>query len=362
MNRPSALERLWPLVALAAVLLVVTSIFSQLSPALNRTVITMLINLVVVLGLYVFIGNSGIFSFGHTAFMAVGAYVTGLLTIPVETKRFLFPDLPLLHAHVSPGLAVLIGALSAMVLAALVGVPIARMNPLAASLATFAVLAVVFNVGQNWQDIGGSSGLSEVPIVITQWTALAWAGVALVIAFCYQQSRWGLRLRATREDEVAARSVGVHVGRERFVSLVISAFIVGIGGGVLALNLGFFTPNLFYVGTAFVTLVMLLFGGMTSLSGAVVGTIVISAIQELLKHVEEGVSIGPIRISGLEGIENIVLSALLITIMIWRPLGLTQGREVPWPFRRGTTPSPPMVPQSHATTPGPTAAAADPEP
>jgi branched-chain amino acid transport system permease protein len=92
-----------------------------------------------------------------------------------------------------------------------------------------------------------------------------------------------------------------------------------------------------------------------------VGTIAISAIQEVLKHVEEGVSIGPIRISGLEGIENIVLSVLLITIMIWRPLGLTQGREVPWPFRRGSTPSPPMLPQSDSTPLGGPATAADTE-
>lgn len=349
MDRPSLIERLWPLLALVVVLLLVTAIFSPISPALNRVVITMLINLIVVVGLYVFIGNSGIFSFGHTAFMAIGAYVTGLLTIPVETKEILFPDLPLAHAHVSPGFAIVIGALSASFVACLVGVPIARMNRLAASLATFAVLAVVFNVGQNWQDIGGSSGLSEVPIIVTQWTALAWACLALALAFAYQQSRWGLRLRASREDEVAARSVGVRIARERFVSLVLSAFIVGIGGGVLALNLGFFTPNLFYVGAAFVTLVMLLFGGMTSLAGAVVGTLVISAIQEVLKRIEEGIEIGPVSVTGLQGIQNVVLSLVLIVIMIWRPLGLMQGREIPWPFRRRAMPQPP-VPSRRGTT------------
>jgi branched-chain amino acid transport system permease protein len=215
--------------------------------------------------------------------------------------------------------------------------PIARMNPLAASLATFAVLAIVFNVGQNWQDIGASSGLSEVPIVVTQWTAFAGACFALAVAYWYQQTRWGLRLRASREHEVAAKSVGVRVARERFVAFVLSAFIVGIGGGIFALNLGFFTPNLFYVGAAFVTLVMLLFGGMTSLAGVVAGTLGISALQEVLRRIEEGASLGPVVLPGLQGIQNIVLSLVLIVIMIRRPLGLMAGREFAWPLWRKRT-------------------------
>lgn len=324
---PAFVERIWPLVAVLILLAAVSLLASAVSPELARATTGMLINVVIVVGLYIFIGNSGVPSFGHTAFMAVGAYVGALLATQPANKELLLPGLPhwLITTHMAPVPAILVGGLCAAGLAVVVGVPIARMSPLAASLGTFAVLIVVNNVVNNLQAVGGSSGLSGAPAVVNNPIAYLWAAAAITLAFLYQRSRWCLRLRASREDEPAAQSVGVAIAKERFISLVISAFVCGVGGAVFALNLGFFTPNEFYLSTAFLVLVMLLVGGSTSLAGAVVGVVSIFVVQQALKHVESG--------TGLTGIENVVVAVLLILVMIKRPLGIMGGREISWPLR-----------------------------
>jgi branched-chain amino acid transport system permease protein len=101
---------------------------------------------------------------------------------------------------------------------------------------------------------------------------------------------------------------------------------------VFAQYLGFFTPDVFFINALFVSLVMLLVGGMTSLAGAVVGTITISAVQEILRRVEAGINLGPIHIPGRSGLQELGLAIILVVIMIRRPLGITGGREIHWPF------------------------------
>ena len=325
---PAFVERIWPLIAVLIFLAAVSLLASAVSAELARATTSMLINVIIVVGLYVFIGNSGVPSFGHTAFMAVGAYAGALLAMQPANKELLLPGLPhwLVTTHMAPVPAILVGGLCAAALAGIVGVPIARMSPLAASLGTFAVLIIVNNIVNNLQAVGGSSGLSAAPAVINNPIAYLWAAAAITLAFLYQRTRWCLRLRASREDEPAAQSVGVAIAKERFLSLVLSAFVCGVGGGVFALNLGFFTPNEFYLSAAFLVLVMLLVGGSTSLAGAVVGVVSIFVVQQVLKHVESG--------TGLTGIENVVVAVLLIVVMITRPLGIMGGKEVSWPFSR----------------------------
>jgi branched-chain amino acid transport system permease protein len=332
--------RAWPLVSLLALTAIVGLLTSAGSLSLAQAGTNMLVNVVIVVGLYTFIGNTGLFSFGHTAFLAVGAYVTALLTIPADTKTVVLPGLPhvLQTAHLPALAAVLVGGVAAVALAAVVGAPIVRMAPLPASLATFGVLAIVYNIASNWQAIGGSTGLSEVPQTTTLYVALVWALLAISAAFVYSGTRSCLRVRAAREDEVAARSIGAPVARDRFASLLLSAFIVGVAGGVFAQNLGSFTPEAFFLDAAFVTIVMLLVGGVTSLAGAVIGTLVISAVQELLRRVESGISIGPLDVPGRPGLQSVVLALLLIAVMVKRPLGLMGGKELRWPFGAASGP------------------------
>ena len=177
---------------------------------MQRRVTQALINLVAVVGLYVFVGNSGVLSFGNVAFMAVGAYVSALLTMKAAAKSVFLPDLPAVIAHaewpVFPG--ALAGGAAAALFALLVGLPLMRLSGISASIATFAVLVITYVVLGNWTSVtGGQNSLMGLPLYVGLWTALAWASAAIVIAFIYQETRSALLLRASREDEGGGRGI-----------------------------------------------------------------------------------------------------------------------------------------------------------
>ena len=298
-------EAVWPLAALMALTCTFALAVFWLGPdSLDRVVLTMVINLIVVVGLYTFAGVSGVFSFGHAAFMAVGAYTSAILVIPPETKRYVLPDLPerLATFHVEPFFATLAGGGLAAAFALVLSLPLARLSGLTAGLATFAVLSIVNIVARNWEQVThGTAGVSGIPTTTTIGGALAWALVAMTAAWLFQRSRVGLRLRASREDATAARSIGVAVARERTIAFVLSAFFVGVAGALFGMFIGSFNPDAFFLNITFLMIAMLVIGGTTSLAGAVVGTLVISAISEGLRRLESGVDLGFAQWSGQRG-------------------------------------------------------------
>jgi branched-chain amino acid transport system permease protein len=334
----AAAQRLWEVGALLGLTAALALAAASASPVLERVATTMLINLVVVVGLYVFIGNSGVLSFGHTSFMAIGAYAAALVTIPRVAKEFLLPELPafLARTELAPVIATLAGASLAAGVAAVLAVPLMRMSELAASLATFALLLLVDIVARNWDAVTrGGSGLASVPTWVDVPVALAGALLAVLLAFAYQQTSTAFRLRATREDPVAAQALGVSLWRTRTVAWVLSAFVVGLGGALYAQSAGAFTPDAFSFVATFTTLTMLVAGGTRSLTGAVIGTIAISALLEVLRRAEQGVALGPLSWGERPGLQETGLAVALLLMLMLRPAGLTGGREVPWPFRRG---------------------------
>lgn len=332
-----------PAVAPGALVVAVTYLSALGSASLQRSTLQMLINLVLVVALYIFVGNSGIFSFGHMSFMAVGAYSFALLTIPAETKQLLLPGLPdtLQDAHVGTLVATLVGGAAAALFAVALAVPILRLSGITASLATFAVLIVVNVVVSNWQDVtGGTSGMTGVPLTLEREEALAWGLTAILCAYVFQRSRVGFRLRAAREDEVAARAVGIGVLNERRAAFVLSAFFAGIGGGLYAQFIGSFSPDAFYLGLTFLTIAMLVVGGVRSLAGAVVGTIVISAAAEALHELEGGFTVGPVSVGERAGVRELGLAIIMLGILVLRPNGLTGGREMSWRrYSRSSSPA-----------------------
>jgi branched-chain amino acid transport system permease protein len=316
-----------PLVAALTAGLVVICLLveSYGSDELKTTTITMLINLVMVVGLYTFIGNSGVLSFGHAGFMAVGAYASALLTIPVVTKSVLLPSLPpfLADAAFAPVPAALTAAAVAAVVAVAIGIPIVRLAGIQASIATFSFLAIVQVVLSNWTELTrGQMTMTGVPLSIDVIGPMLWAVVAIAIAFAYRQSRSGFRLRATREDELSARSLGISVGRERFVALLVSAFLVGLSGYLYARLVGSFSPENFYLEVTFITLAMLIIGGRNSLAGAIVGPVAVSVLLELLRRSEDGSTLLTIP----SGSRDVVFGALTLAVLVFRPEGL-MGRR-----------------------------------
>jgi branched-chain amino acid transport system permease protein len=308
------------------------------------TVTNMLVNLVLVVGLYVFAGNSGILSFGHMSFMAIAAYVTALVTIPHAIKETLLPNLPtwLQNAQYSQALAGLAAAAVCGAFAIIIGIPLMRLSGIAAALSMFIVLLIVRVVANNWDSVTrGQEAMVGVPTTTTMTSALVGACVAILIAFIFQESRVGRRLRASREDEVAAKSLGINIIKERRIALLVSAILVGMGGFFFAGLQGTFSPDAFFLIITFNTIAMLVIGGMNSLSGAVIGTVLISALLEGLYRLEDGFSVSGLHVKEHPGLSGLGLAIVMIGILIFRPDGITRGREVfPtrdfvwWPKRR----------------------------
>ncbi len=330
-------RRVWPLIALTAIVLVVAAAFSFAPAVPQRRATQALINLIAVVGLYVFVGNSGVLSFGNVAFMAVGAYVSALLTMKAAAKSVFLPDLPSFIAAAEwPNLpGAVAGGLAAALLALVVGWPLMRLSGISASIATFAVLVVTYVVLGNGTTVtGGQNSLMGLPIYAGLWTTAAWAVIAIAIAFVYQETRSALLLRASREDEAAAAASGVHMVRHRLIAFVISGFLSGIAGVLLAHFLGTVRVETFYLDLTFLIVAMLVIGGVGSLTGAVAGALVIAALTELLRQAEVGIDVGGATIAAPAGLGDAILALIMLLIILFRPKGIAGGREISWPFRR----------------------------
>jgi branched-chain amino acid transport system permease protein len=322
------LKQLPTVAMLAALVILVALVGSTMSPSSRLDFTTGFVDLGIVLGLYLFVGLTGVFSFGHVGFVAIGAYVSGVLAVPLASKEILYQDLPgfLGTTQLDPLAAILVGALAAAAVGAVLAPALGRLSGLSAALATFAMLVIVYVVARNYEPVTrGTKGMLGVPIETTIWTAALWALVILAVVFVFQNSRIGLQLRAAREDEVAATAVGIRIGRLRGVALVLSAFLVGLAGGVYGQQLGSFNPDVFYLDLTFLTLAMLVVGGVNSLSGAVIGALVLSLLSQVLRDVESAV--------GRPGLTEVSFALITILILVLRPSGITGGKELRLPAR-----------------------------
>ena len=331
----AVLELLAPVVLVVAVALFGTLV----STSTQTYVITTLVNVSIVAALYVFIGNSGVLSFGHVSFVAVGAWAAGVLSMPAAEKPAIMPNLAGFLRHTTVGnvgsLAIAAGVGAACAL--IVGLPLMRLSGLAAGIATFGVLEITHNVLRYWEKIGpGLNTFSAVPETTGLGQAAVGALIAVAVAFLYQRSRYGRMLRATREDSAAARAVGVSVYGQRLVAFTLSGALAGLAGG-LYVHLLPVNTEVLYLDLTFITLAMLVIGGATSLWGAVVGAVVVSAVDSFLAEAENGVHLPGGTLDLPSGTRIVVVGTLMALVLIVRPAGLTAGRELPLPraFLRG---------------------------
>lgn len=299
-------------------------------PALQRVVTEALIYVVVVVGLYVFSGNSGVTSFGHVAFMVVAAYVSALLTLSPEKKATLLA-LPafLEHVHWPTMLAAVVACAASGCVALILGPPLMRLRGVAPSMGLFALLVISHVVAQNWKALtGGRQALVGLPLTTTLGAAFGCAALAVCVAAGYQHSRRGALLRCARESEVAAEAIGIDIAGERMVALVLSAVLCGLGGVLFAHFLGTLNPNTFYLDTTFLTLAMLVVGGARSLTGAVTGVILLSFISEIFRALEQGVTLAGRDFEAPSGLQEVLLALIMLIILIFRPEGIFGGREI----------------------------------
>lgn len=329
------MRRLDPLVQLVGpvlVLVVVGVVGTFMDRAREIEFKNALVAVAIVVALYVFVGNSGVLSFGQASFVALGAFAAGVTTVPPDAKFGVLPNVFGLLAHHTIGNAesLLLATGLGAVYAFLVGIPLMRLSGLAAGIATFAVLGITYNILRYWEKVGpGPQTLSTVPETTDLLQATVGAIAVVAIALLYQRSRLGRQLRGAREDPAAAQAAGIDIHRQRLWAFVLSGALSGFAGGLFVHARGTLTTDDVYLDLTFLSLAMLVVGGMASLWGAVLGTLIVSGLDSFLLNAENG-QVG-FTLPG--GTRLVVVGAFMALVLVFLPSGLTRGREFSLPRR-----------------------------
>lgn len=324
-----------PAVLLGAVFVAVTQ--ANLNPYYLRLLDVVGINVILVASLNLTNGFTGVFSLGHVAFMAVGAYTSVLLTLLPARKVLILPDLPTWLQQAQVGLlpAAVVGGVFAALCAVVIGYPVLRLRGHYLAVATLGFLVIVRAVLVNWESVTrGGVGISGIPPHTTTWWTFGFAVVCLYVVWRLMQSAYGRGMLAVREDEEAAASIGVSPARLRLMSFGAGAAFAGIAGALWAHLITVISPNSFWLTETFNLVVMLIVGGMGSTTGAVLGAVLMTLVPEALRALEGGVRIGGLALPALFGLSQLILAAALILTIIARPRGIVGEWEVRWPRLR----------------------------
>ena len=280
-------------------------------------------------------GFTGLFSLGQAGFMAIGAYVTALLIMAPDVKERVFylePIEPWLGALQCPfWVALLVGGILAAVVAFFIGFPVLRLRGDYLAIATLGFAEIIRIIFLNTQTItNGSMGVMSIPPTAN----LAWCfGVAaLMVLFMLRliHSSYGRAFKAIRDDEIAAEAMGITLFKHKMYSFMLSAFIAGVGGGLMASVVSAITPNLFRFTLAYDILLIVVLGGMGSITGTVVAAFVITAAREWLRWLDAGFSVGPFTVPEIPGLRMVIFSALLMAIILFYRQGFFGSREFSW--------------------------------
>lgn len=305
----------------------------------QQLVVLALAYAIIAVALTVTSGFTGVFSLGQIGFVAIGAYVSALISIPPTWKDDItLPGLPhwlavLDLSGMPPWLALAVasvaGGLVAALAAVLVGAPLMRLSGHYVAVATMGFLIIVYTVIVNLDAVtAGARGLSQIPTLTTPWSAYVWALVAIYVAWRIRNSPAGRAMIASRENLLAARGVGVDVLRTRLLAFVVGAFLSGVAGSLLAHQVGTIAPSQFYFKTTFLVVTMIVLGGMGSITGAVVGAVLMTILPEYLRPIDEGFTLGGFSSPPLYGLSQILIAIGFILVMIFRPQGLFGDREI----------------------------------
>ena len=331
-SRSPALHRLAPaasLLTFLALLLAATSLFA--GDYVERIVIGIGINVILVVSLNLSNGFTGVFSLGHVGFMAIGAYTASVCTLPVTLKAVNLPSLPgwLSHAALPFLPATLIAGAVAMVVAFVVGISLMRLKGAYVSVATLGFLVIVQVVLVNWDQVTrGARTFAGVPSFTSIWNVWIWAALSIYLVWRIGRSPFGRDMRAARDNEIAARSLGVSVIKSRLLAFCFSAFLTGVAGSLWAHFITSFSPKSFFFVQAFTIITMLVIGGLGSVSGSVIGVFIVTVLSEVLRNAERGLDIGSVHIPPIYGASQVLMAILFVLIIVFKPAGLMGGKEI----------------------------------
>jgi len=305
------------------------------------------IYVVLALSLNLVNGFTGLFSLGHAGFMAVGAYTCALLTMTPEQKQvnfFLEPIAPWLANVHLPFLPALIAAgVVAGLLGFLVGAPVLRLKDDYLAIATLGFAEIIRVVLTNTQSItNGALGLKGLPPFASTW--VVWGCAALSTAFMVLliRSSYGRAMKAVRDDEIAAGAMGVDVFRVKVASFAASSFMAGVGGALLGHVLTTIDPKMFTFMLTFNILLVVVLGGIGSITGSVVSAFGVTILMEALRFLDGPLDLGLLQLEARPGLRMVVFSILLMGVVLFRQRGLMGNREFSWSLfsRAGLFPRP----------------------
>lgn len=266
------------------------------------------INLIAVLGLSILTGFTGLFSFGHAGFMAIGAYVGAIVTARMH--------LPFIVAILAAGLV-----------AGIISIGIGRLTLKLKGdyfcIATMGFGEAIRLILNNWAWVGGARGWESIPQLkgASLFLPFGVAIVAVILTWNMVNSRQGRNMVAVREEELAAQMAGIDVMRTKMMALVTSAVLAGIAGALMANFVGFIAPKTFNMTKSTELTIIVIFGGIGSISGSVVGALLLTALPEIFRAFSDW--------------RLVFYGLAVIVIMVGRPQGLLGGMELtPTGFRK----------------------------
>ena len=295
--------------------------------------------IVIVIGIYIILcaslnlvnGFSGMFSMGHAAFMAIGAYISAFFTLAPQVKENQCPGLPawLISTQIPLAPALLIGGIAASLVAVIIGFPVVRTKGHYLSVVTLALIVVVRAIIDNQGDIThGSRGLTGLPNRSNVVLVYVIVVITLFILYRVTHSDYGRGLVAMRDDPVAAQTLGINLVSKKISCFAISAFFAGIGGGLWGHYITTISASNFYFSKSFDIVEMSIIGGMFSLSGSIPGAMFYSIVPEFLAPLENGFRLGSIQLPTMFGLSNIIMAVLLILLIIFRGQGIMGNSEI----------------------------------
>ncbi len=280
-------------------------------------------------------GLTGQFSLGQAGFMAIGAYTTSLLIIPPEVKEQMYYVTPIqgwVRDMQAPFLAaILIGGLLAALIAFLIGFPVLRLRGDYLAIATLGFSEIIRVIITNVGSVTNSSiGIKSIPDTANIWWTTIAAALCITLVYRLMKTSYGRAFKSIRDDEVAAEAMGISLFKHKMLSFVISGFLAGLSGGLLASVVGVINPLYFRFTLAYEILLIVVLGGQGSITGTLVSACLITAGKEWLRFLDSGFSIGPITIPEISGLRMLVFSALLMVVILFYRRGLFGSNEFSW--------------------------------
>lgn len=322
---PYGLQTLWPwILALLGVIGVHFLFTDRLDPYFFTILMYAGINCILAASLNLVSGFTGQFSMGHAGFMSVGGYTSAFLTTTLATTRPEWFSDPIL-ANLVFGVVLLAGGIVAAMMGYLVGLPSLRLRGDYLAIVTLGFGEIIRVCVLNIEAIGGARGMPNIPAL----TSFAWIyGLLVLTLFVIWRlvhSAQGRGFLAVREDEIAAEAMGVNTTQAKVRAFATAAFFAGISGALFAHYLRYLNPATFDFNRSFEVIIMVVLGGMGSLTGSVVAAIFLTVLKEVLRPLQE--------LTKLD-FRMVIYSSLLIVLMLTRPNGLFGTKELPDFFRK----------------------------